>query len=199
MISYAANPCIHCTFEGSLLLGRSLQNVVHLAAGTGGLSCLSVSSQNILDASCCGTLILGKAELDVIYIIGSAYLAEVEDDAVGIIVSRGKGEFAFHPIGTNAKGIVTALRTVCGSILILELQLAGSRSRLGIELDDILLAFLQCIVEGIGSLGFPGIAITLVLQGKSLAVVIAYAFFYFGTFLVATPRAPIACGSTFEV
>ena len=88
MISYAANPCNHCTFEGSLLLGRSLLYVVHLAAGTGGLSCLSVSSQNILDASCCGTLILGKTELDVIYIIGSAYLAEVEDDAVGILRVR---------------------------------------------------------------------------------------------------------------
>ena len=199
VISHAANPCFHCTFEGSLLLGWSLQYVVHLAAGTGALSCLSVSSQNILDASCCGTLILGKTELDVVYIIGSAYLAEVEDDAVGVIVSRGKGEFAFHPIGTYVEGIVTALRTVCGSILILELQFTCRRSRLGIELDDILLAFLQCIVEGIGTLGFPCVAVALVLQGETLAVVVTCSIFYLCTLLVAAPRAPTTCSAVFKV
>ena len=109
------DPFLHVVEQDLALLGRGLQLVVE---GSGAPSAFLGGS---------GLL----AELDVVDVVCAAHLAEVEDDAVHVVVvCDGEFIFAAYPVGAYVERIVAALAAVGGAVLILELQLAAPVSDL---------------------------------------------------------------------
>jgi len=144
-------------------------------------------------------LILGNAKLDVVDLVSAVDLAEVQDDAVDVVVSRSERSLAQCPFRADAELIVGTLRAVGRAVLILELQFTCCSVALGPELDDVFLRSVEIAVERVGALSFPVVAVLLGLEHQSIAAVLAHVCFHGSALLVAAPGAPAAGGAAFKV